>query len=183
MPRLNLLLILPLMALALVLTTGRSLAADNPADRFVGRYTGSAEMLSADGTKVPRDMSVEIASVKNGFNVQWTSITYRPDGRTKEKSYSITFVPSERKGVFAAAMRRNVFGHEVPLDPMQGEPYVWGRIIGDTMSVYSLFVDPEGGYELQQFDRTLADGGLQLEFQRIRNGMISRSVSTFLRKQ
>jgi hypothetical protein len=77
-------------------------------------------------------------------------------------------------------MKRNVFGHDVQLDPMKGEPYVWARIHGDTLSVYSLFVAEDGGYEIQQFDRTLATGGLDLDFQSVRNGEIQRTVSTFL---
>mmetsp|Transcript_7024 Transcript_7024/g.11370 ORF Transcript_7024/g.11370 Transcript_7024/m.11370 type:complete len:81 (+) Transcript_7024:73-315(+) len=77
-------------------------------------------------------------------------------------------------------MRRNVFGHEVQLNPMKGEPYVWSRIDGETLTVYSLFVDVDGGYSLQQYDRTLADGGLNLRFQTIRDGEILRAVETFL---
>jgi hypothetical protein len=80
-------------------------------------------------------------------------------------------------------MRRNVFGHDVQLDPMKGEPFVWARIEGDTLSVYSLFVTETGGYEIQQFDRTLADGGLSLDFQVVINGKIQRTVSTFLERQ
>jgi len=150
---------------------------------FVGAYTGSAEIVSADGTKSQRDMSVEISQSEDGFTVQWTSTTYKPDGRAKVKSYSIDFVHSDRDGIFSAAMKRNVFGHEVQLDPMKGEPFVWGRIVGETMTVFSLFVDDDGGYEMQQYDRTLAPGGLNLEFSFLRNGEQMRSVSTFLQRQ
>lgn len=153
------------------------------AGRFVGDYVGSAEVISVDGTRTPRDMSVSIRETRDGFTVQWTSITHKPDGRTKEKSYSIDFLPSDRPGIYSAAMTRNVFGHAVQLDPMKGEPFVWGRIHGDTMTLYSLFVDDEGGYELQQFDRTLAEGGLMLNFTNLRNGDKQRSVSTFLKRQ
>jgi hypothetical protein len=66
---------------------------------------------------------------------------------------------------------------------MKGEPYVWARIVGDTLSVYSLFVSEDGGYEIQQFDRTLARGGLTLDYQSVRNGKINRTVSTFLERQ
>ena len=150
------------------------------AERFVGSYTGSAVVRSRDGTEIPRDMSVTIAAEKNGFTVEWTSVTYRPDGTRKEKSYEIAFVESGRDGVYSAAQKRNIFGHLEPLDPMKGEPYAWARLTGDTMTVYSLFVDETGGYSLQQYDRTLADGGLNLRFQVILNGEIQRAVETFL---
>lgn len=163
--------------IVMLICTGHLLA--DPA-RFVGSYEGSAEVSVADGSTIPRDMSVVITETKEGFQVQWTSITIRPDGRRKEKSYTIDFVPSERPSVYAAAQERNIFGHLVQLDPMKGEPYVWARIIDDTLSVYSLFVSESGGYNLQQYDRTLADGGLNLRFQTVRDGEIARAVETFL---
>lgn len=147
---------------------------------FVGQYSGSAEVAQADGTKIPRDMSVKISETKDGFTVTWTSVTYRASGKLSEKSYSIDFVPSGRGEVYAAAQKKNVFGHEVQLDPMKGEPYVWARIVAQTLTVYSLFVDTNGGYSLQQYDRTLSEGGLELRFQNIRDGEILRAVETFL---
>ena len=155
--------------------------AQAPINSFVGDYSGSADIQTADGSVLTRDMSVSIRELKEGFSVRWSSTTYR-EGEPREKSYQISFVPSDRPGVFAAAMTKNVFGHEVPLDPMKGEPYVWARIGGDTLTVFSLFVDNDGGYEIQQFDRTLAEGGLELEFRRLRNGEPQRSVSTFLKQ-
>ncbi len=170
-------------AAAMVLLTIAGPADAATIEDFVGKYAGSAELEMADGSTQKRDMSVEIALTKTGFSVDWASTSYRPDGRVKVKSYSIYFVPTEREGVFAAAMRRNVFGHEVQLDPMKGEPFVWSHLHGDTLTVYSLFIDDEGTYEIQQFDRTLVEGGLQLEFNRVRNGEKQRSVSTFLKRE
>ncbi|MBY5932646.1 hypothetical protein KUV51_06515 [Tateyamaria omphalii] len=149
---------------------------------FVGSYTGSAEVVQVDGTTVPRDMSVEISQSRYGFTVTWTSVTYRASGKVSEKSYTVDFVPSGRGQVYAAAQKKNVFGHEVQLDPMKGEPYVWARIVGSTLTVFSLFVDVDGGYGLQQYDRTLTEGGLDLRFQTIRDGRILRAVDTFLER-
>jgi len=171
-----------LLALAALTFSASAAAAD--LSRFDGEYKGSAEVISADGTKAMRDMNVMIKTKnKREFTVDWTSTTYRPDGRTKSKSYSINFESTSRPGVFAAAMRQDLFGNAVQLNPMKGEPYVWGRVKGDTLTIYSLYIDSEGGYDLQQFDRTLADGGLELAFHSIHNGMILRTVRTFLEKQ
>ncbi|MCH5378203.1 MAG: hypothetical protein JJ992_29965 [Planctomycetes bacterium] len=169
-------------ALSLCLMGIATIAAAD-AGRFVGDYAGSADILMADGTSKHRDMSVSISETEKGFSVRWTSITYRVDGTSKEKTYDIDFVPSDREHVYAAAMKKNVFGHEVQLDPMKGEPYVWARIYEDTMTVYSLFVDTDGGYELQQFDRTLVPGGLNLDFQRVSDGVVSSTVETLLTRQ
>ncbi|MFK7868845.1 MAG: hypothetical protein AB8B58_06365 [Roseobacter sp.] len=164
-----------------VLMSGAAATAD--ISRFVGNYVGSADVQSADGTTRPRDMSVQISETKEGFRVHWKSTTYRTDGTAKEKAYTIDFEPSERAGVYASAMKRNVFGHTAQLDPMKGEPYVWGRITNDTLSVYSMYVTEDGGYEIQQFDRSLATRGLMLDFQAIRDGEIQRSVSTLLTRE
>lgn len=150
--------------------------------RFIGDYSGTAEVETYDGTMAKRDMSVSISATDKGFSLRWNSTTYR-DGTAKTKSYRIAFVPSDRPDVYAAAMTKNVFGHQVPLDPMKGEPYVWARITGDTLTVYSLYVTDTGGYELQQFDRTLSDGGLDLEFTRLTNGETGRTISTFLKRE
>lgn len=165
---------------AVLLFAGQARADIAP---FIGSYVGNAQVTQADGTRIPRDMSVVISETKQGFTVKWTSITYRASGKISEKSYSIDFVPSGRGNVYAAAQKKNVFGHEVQLDPMKGEPYVWSRIDGETLTVYSLFVDTDGGYSLQQYDRTLSEGGLDLRFQNIRDGEILRAVETFLSRQ
>ncbi len=170
-------------ALAIVLALFGTLARAADIAPFVGDYIGSANVVDDDGTATPRDMSVSINETRNGFNVSWKTTTYKLDGRVKEQKFSIDFQPSDRPDVFSAAMQRNVFGHEVPLNPMKGEPFVWGRIDGDTLTVFSLFIDAQGGYELQQYDRTLADGGLDLAFSRFINGYKSRAVETFLRKK
>lgn len=175
--------IMPVLAMTSALLIGAVSALANEITPFVGNYTGSATVVDADGAQTPRDMSVSIHETKNGFNVSWTTTTYKGDGRVKDEKYSVDFQPTARPDVFSAAMKRNVFGHEVPLDPMKGEPFVWGRIEGQTLTVFSLFIDQLGGYELQQFDRTLADGGLDLAFSRFRDGVKSRSVETFLEKR
>lgn len=170
-----------LMAAAMVLVQATAGWAAEIAD-FVGSYVGTAEIQAGDEVN-KRDLSVEIEETKQGFRVDWSTITYKSDGRVKEAVYSINFVPSDRDEVFSAAMKKNMFGHEVQLDPMKGEPFVWARIIGDTMTVFSLHVDDEGGYEIQEFNRTLAEGGLDLDFLSVRNGAVRRRVETFLEKQ
>lgn len=157
-------------------------AAQSAVSRFVGDFSGSAEVQTYDGATAMRDMSVSVREADDGFIVKWSSTTRRDD-KVKEKTYTISFVPTDRDSVYAAAMTRNVFGHEVPLDPMKGEPYVWARIHGDTLTVYSLYVTETGGYEMQQFDRTLVPEGLKLEFTALSNTSPRRTVSTILTRQ
>ena len=174
------LLALPVILAAIALS-GQIAFADM--SRFVGEYSGRAEVETRAGDISLRDMSVVIRETKIGYSVTWTSTTEKSDGRRKVKSYQIEFQPTERDGVFSAAMKRNVFGHTEQLDPMKGEPYVWSRITGDTLTVFSMFVAPNGDYEMQQYDRTLVEGGLQLNFNSHRNGIPTRFISTFLSRQ
>lgn len=147
---------------------------------FYGGYTGSVDVIYADGDVDPRDMSVEITETRKGFMVKWSSITEKDDGRRKEKTYEIEFTGSGRDGIFAAAMQRNVFGHAVQHDPMKGRPYVWARIIGETLTVFSMFIHQNGDYEMQQYDRSLTDTGLHLVFTAHRNGQPIRELVTDL---
>ena len=66
---------------------------------FVGNYVGSANVVDDDGTETPRDMSVSIHELKDGFNVSWTTTTYKADGRVKAQKFSIDFKPSDRGNV------------------------------------------------------------------------------------
>lgn len=167
--------------MAAVTLSGQIAFAD--ISRFVGEFSGRAEVETRAGDIFPRDMSVIIDETNDGYRVKWTSTTEKDDGRRKVKSYEIEFQPTDRDGVFSAAMKRNVFGHTEQLDPMKGEPYVWSRITGDTLTVFSMFVAPNGDYEMQQYDRTLVEGGLQLDFNSHRNGIPTRFISTFLSRQ
>lgn len=174
------LLLAALMAFCLLLIPASGHAAD--IERFAGSYVGEAEVTD-NGTSLKRDMSVTIKVTDDGFTLGWTSATHREDGRIKEKTYTIGFVPSARDNIFQSAMKTNLFGKATPLDPLQGEPFVWARIEGDTFSVFSLFIDPAGDYEMQEFHRTLAPGGLDLLFRRVRDGTVEREIRTLLRRQ
>lgn len=151
-------------------------------ERFVGTFAGNAEFVS-NGENQKRDMSATIEETKSGFKLSWTSVTYKSDGRTKEKTYTIEFVPSSRAHIFQSAMKSNLFGKAVPLDPLAGEPFVWARFEGDTFTVYSLFINEVGDYEMQEFHRTLVDEGLELVFRRVQNGVPEREINTLLKRQ
>lgn len=171
------------LALALVATlTFPALARAADFDRFLGSYVGQAdEVLS--GESETRDLSTTIEATDDGFTVSWTSVIYRADGQPSKKSYEIEFVPSGRDSIYGSAMATNVFGKQVPLDPLRGEPFVWSRFEGDTFTVFSLFINVEGEYEMQEYHRTLVDGGLDLLFRRVSKGVPQREIRAFLARQ
>ncbi len=175
-------LALVVLSLALLFGQVTRVSAHEIAD-FAGFYTGSAKVEDGDGANDLRDLSVVIDETSKGFTVQWSTVTEKEDGRRKEKSYTVEFITSDRSGIFSAAMHRNVFGHEVQQDPMKGEPYVWARLTGDTLTVFSMFIHQNGDYEMQQYDRRLTDTGLSLVFSSHRNGRPVRQMAADLIRQ
>lgn len=149
---------------------------------FVGEYAGTAES-TINGKKINRILDVSISESGKGFQVDWTTIAQKASGKIKKKSYSIKFIPTHRKNIFSSAMKPNFFGGEMALDPLKGHPYVWARIVDKTLTVYALHVTDDGGYELQIYDRTRTDIGLNLKFTRLRDGKPMRSIQGSLVKK
>jgi len=163
----------------LALFTSASFA--NGIDPFVGSYAGTAEVGEGEET-TPRSMNVDIAATKDGFTVAWTTFTHKANGRVKEKNYTINFIQTSRKGIFSSGMKSNLFGNKVPLNPIHGDPYVWSHITGKTFTVYALHILEDGGYEMQEYHRTLTDGGLDLDYRRISHGEKMKTIRAFLKR-
>ena len=147
----------------------RADAAEAAIKAFCGEYTGRS-ISSTDSGLSERDLSVSISDCGEGFTLDWTTVTKKPDGRIKRKSYAIDFRPSGRPSIYASAMRTNMFGKQIPLDPLKGDPYVWARLSGRTLTVFALLVTDDGNYEMQVYERTLTERGLDLKFSRLRDG-------------
>lgn len=148
-------------------------AQDATIDAFFGQYIGTgaeAEPKDGDVRVSERDFDVEIARDRDGFAVTWTTIsrTGTADApKIKRRTNKVSFFPSSRAGVYAASPQG---------DALAGEPLSWARLEGRTLKVYSITLNEAGEYEIQQYDRTLAEGGLTLEFKRIREGEVVRVV-------
>jgi hypothetical protein len=154
--------------------------AEGSLERFFGAYEGRTisrtdEMLSA------RDLSVTIRPKGSGFTLDWTTVIHHAEG-PKRESYSIDFFSTDRPGTFASAMRRDVFGQTVPLDPLKGQPYVWAHLAGSVLTVYALVIPDDGGYEVQTSERTLTADGIDLRFTRDLNGKETRIITGTLKR-
>lgn len=170
--------------LALILVGVLHVAAANAAGRrsiadFYGKYTGQSISDAAMGLST-RDLAVSITKHKSGFKLDWTTIIPKAGGEVSRKSYSIIFHPTGREQIFRSLMGRDLFGNQVPLDPMKGQPYVWSRIRGDTLSVFMMLVTPDGGYEMQAYHRTLTPGGMKLRFKRQREDKTLKVIDAVL---
>jgi len=166
MPVLRLLYVLIVFSVA---ATSLPALAGGPAEAFYGHFVGKAIDQGADEIE-NRDLEVHIRPYKNGFNVEWTTTIHRSSGKVKRAAFSINFRPTQQDGVFSSAMRKDKFGNARPLDPLKGDPYVWAVIEGGVLTVNTLIILDEGGYEIQTYERRIIDDGMYLEFSRIRNG-------------
>ena len=168
-----------LLAVALA---GPASSAETSIEAFYGKYTGQTVTSGKDEFS-KRDLSVHIKPAgKDQFTIDWITFTQSASGKRKRKEYSISCKPSERKNVFASAMKKNVFGKSVPLDPLKGEPYVWARIHGKTLTVHAMMVTDDGGYEMQIYERTLTGNGMDLKFSRVRDGTTLKLITGSLLK-
>jgi hypothetical protein len=114
------------------------------------------------------------------FSIKWTTVTHKPNGKMKRKVYNIKFSPTERANIYSSAMKTNVFGGQVALDPLKGDPFVWARLMGNTLSMHVMMITDDGGYEMQVYHRTLNEQGLYLNFSRTRDGEPMKQVETQL---
>ena len=171
-------------ALAFVLLP--AVAAAQGIDPFLGRFAGASVQVSGkDQTK--RDLNVEITKSADGkgFLVSWKTVIHKASGKDEEQpADKVRFVPTRRAGIYSAASRQDMFGKQVPIDPISGkDPYYWARITSKTLSVYNIIINDDGGYEMQVYHRTLTeDGGMKVEFQRIRDGVPQRTVTGILKR-
>lgn len=170
MLRISTILVCTMLALAATVE-----AASPEVEAFFGEYEGEAISENAGGLH-KRDLRVKITGTENGFTVNWISVTRRSDGKLKRKEYSIDFHPTRRKNIFRSGERKDMFGNAVPMDPMQGDPYVWARVHEDTLTVHAMHVLEDGGYEMQTYTRTRIPEGLDLKYSRVRDGEILGTV-------
>lgn len=154
--------------------------AADPWEKFVGTYMGLGRDMSDN--KATRDLEVVITPRDSGkgFRVEWTAVVYRADSTLDRRTMAVEFLPGGRDGVFGAAMRKDMFGQAVALDPLKGEPYVWSVIQGDTLIVHMLLILDDGAYQMQSYYRTLTPDGMKLVFKRTSGGVTETAVEADL---
>lgn len=179
--------LLPIVAVLWLAATHVAVAQGRAIEDFYGSYAGQS--ISGDDARLShRDLSVTIAPLekkkkqKKGFSIEWTTVVHK-DGAESRKTYKVEFGRSGRPGIYQSASRKDLFGRAVPHDPMHDEPYIWSRIRGATLTVYAMHVLDDGGYEMQVYDRTLTEAGMDLTFSRQREGRELKKLSGKLTRQ
>ncbi|MFQ5756369.1 MAG: hypothetical protein ACE5H7_09790 [Acidiferrobacterales bacterium] len=150
-------------------------------ERFFGRYNGMSTSVP-EGEISKRELSITIKPYENGFSINAETRMHKPGGRVKRVQTSISFRPTRRKNIYSSAMRRDLFGHAVPLDPLKGDPFIWATVSGNRFTVYAVQITDDGAQDLQIDKRTLTPQGMELEFTRFLDAGPIRRVTGTLKK-
>jgi hypothetical protein len=148
---------------------------------FVGDYTGQVVIGTANGLE-KRDLDVSVRRETEGFSLEWSTETQRPDGRIKSDRYFVAFKPiANRPGHYLPTDRIDRFGKRFPINPLDGDPQLTAKIDGKTLYVYASLITEDGAHEVQTYERTLVPGGMKLKFGRVRNGEAIRAIEVDLK--
>lgn len=169
-----------LMLFALIAVQGRASAEALPIAAFFGTFQGSGIAVSGDSIYAPetaRDMDVVVrpagGAADAGFEITWTTISRSSTGKVKRKREALTFTPDGSAGRFRTLERTDAFGEG---------GLAWANIDEQTLNVFVMMVEADGGYILQRYARTLSGRGMELVFTRSRDGEQRTSVKGLLVK-
>jgi hypothetical protein len=172
-------------AAALMLALAASAAwAAATLEPFFGSYVGVAEVkdFREGGDIMQRDMDIVIEPHKEGgFKIHWVNVSL-VDGKravpgVERRVQTVLFEPAEDRGFFVEVAESSPFRERGEMLPMRGDPVRWASLDDQGLHVYSFMVLEDGRYELQVYDRTLTDIGLDIRFQRIVDGELMREIT------
>ena len=95
------------------------------------------------------------------------------DDKIKRNSARISFVPSDRPGIYV----------EQGAEQRMGQGMSWASIQGSTLTVREAAIRDDGTYVVQSYHRTLTDRGMFLHFTSDEDGQTIRMVTATLTKE
>ena len=166
-----------LLVAVILCSFGPARAQSSSLPAFFGSYEGTT--LTDRGDAESRDLTVIIRPFgEDGFSVRWRTIIFEPGEETSRgRTQVIYFRPAEgAPGLFAATPPEDAAGLASSV-PLEGRPFAWARIADNTLTVNVLTISEAGDYTVQTYDRALSNGGMDLRFERRRNGEVQHRVS------
>jgi hypothetical protein len=155
------------LAVVIGLLTGAGVAtADEAAIAdFYGEWQGVTAEVQGIGGVTPQDLSVTIRPDGTGFRMQWTELEIGSGGVAGRRDVRVSFDPTGQPGVFAyreepGSMLERLFASPATSNPLEGETLLWARLVGPTLTVYSLALDHDGGFQLDRYEHTLQEGSM-----------------------
>jgi hypothetical protein len=170
-----------LLLLLVVPLASSALARDLSIQEFFGVYVGRARVLDSQGKLVgERDLDFSIEPAKlGGFSVHWISVELvngRRDVPGVERRVLDSDFQAPDNGFYAEDTRRTLFARRKDPDLMAGDTLRWARVHGTVLSVYAVAIADDGGYEVQVYNRTRTEDGLEIDFRRIVNDVVELVV-------
>ena len=111
-----------------------------------------------------------IEAAGSGLSVTWTTVVRSVGGKAKYETQTLSFSATGAGSQYWSDALTDPFGHGV----------AWAGIEDQTLSVFVLNIDTDGGYQLQRYARTLTGLGMDLTFTRKVDGEDSRVVKAKL---
>jgi hypothetical protein len=150
---------------------------------FFGTYVGVAEVkdFRDGGDVMQRDMDIVIEPYKQGgFRIHWVNVSLVDGQRAvpgvERRVQTVLFEPAPDRDFFVEVAESSPFRERGETLPMRGDPVRWASLDDQGLHLYSFMVLEDGSYELQIYDRTLTDIGLDIRFQRIVDGALVREI-------
>jgi hypothetical protein len=168
-------------AFGLLLASASGAAADATMQDFSGDWRGVELRTSGNDKELqftPEDLDVQIRGDDDGFHMTWTGFSRRDGGELTRQKTEASFTPTDRPGVYAfdpgaPSLLSRLFADPATGNPLKGETLLWARLVGPTLTVYSLAIGTDGGFDLDRYARTLTDEGMTIRYtRRIENDLI-----------
>jgi hypothetical protein len=162
-----------LAATTLLVGSSAAGAADVAIEDFFGEWRGVD--VSVDDTEQapklsPSDLDMAITDEDGGFRIRALALGRESDGTLVARPIDAAFAPTETPGVFAfdpgnRSLLSSLFADPTVGNPLEGDTLLWARLQDDTLHVYSLAIDPGGGYALEHSTGRLTGDGMATRYE------------------
>ena len=162
-----------LAASALLVGSCAASAAEVAIEDFFGTWRG-VEVSVDDAEQAPKlgpsGLDMAISEEDGGFRIRALALGRELDGSLVARPIDATFAPTAVPGVFAFApgtgsLLSSLFADPAVGNPLKGDTLLWARLQDDTLHVYSLAIDPGGGFALEHSTGQLTGDGMATRYQ------------------
>jgi len=140
---------------------------------FVGQWRGTEVSIDAPEQApklAPSDLDMTISEANGGFQIRALALARESDGALAARPLEAAFAPTDVPGVFAfdpgtGSLLSSLFADPTVGNPLQGDTLLWARLQDDTLHVYSLAIDPTGGFALEHSTGRLTGNGMVAKYE------------------
>ncbi|MCB1969283.1 MAG: hypothetical protein H6851_09540 [Geminicoccaceae bacterium] len=151
-------------------------------DDYVGAFVGEAVVSDPlTGQTSLRDMDIVFSRpARTDLHIEWVNVDL-VDGRrnlpgVKRRTGALDLEKSGNGGYLRERRAYNPFKERDEIAPIAGDPVRWGYLDAEGLRVFSFVILDDGRYELQTHVRSLEGDRLNLEFERIVDGVVERTI-------